>query len=78
MSYYCILFFMFARSLILTGGFFLITYFSLAQGYQHFYNEAKKALEEKHYPEFYTLIKKANVASSLPSNNFMVCRDASC
>jgi sugar lactone lactonase YvrE len=51
---------MFARSIILIGGFLLIGYLSLAQGYQHFYDEAKKALDEKHYPEFYTLIKKAN------------------
>ena len=51
---------MFARILILTGLFFLPGYFALAQGYQHFYNEAKKALDEKRYPEFYTLIKKAN------------------
>jgi len=51
---------MFARVIILTGGFFLLGYVSLAQGYQHFYNEAKKALEEKHYSEFYTLIEKAN------------------
>ena len=51
---------MFARALILTGVLFLMGYFALAQGYQHFYSEAKKALDEKRYPEFYTLIKKAN------------------
>ena len=51
---------MFARAIILTGVFFLIGYFASAQDYQHFFNEAKKALDEKRYQEFYTLIKKAH------------------
>ena len=51
---------MFTRARILTGVFFLIGYFALAQDYQHFFNEAKKALGEKQYQEFYTLIKKAH------------------
>ncbi len=51
---------MFARALNVTGVFFLMGYFALAQGYQQFYNEAKKALDENRYPEFYSLIKKAN------------------
>ena len=59
-SYYCILFFMSARPIILTGVFFLTGYFVIAQDYQHFFNEAKKALAEKRYQEFYTLIKKAH------------------
>ena len=49
-----------ARAIILTGVFFLIAYFVIAQDYQHFFNEAKKALGEKRYQEFYTLIKKAH------------------
>jgi hypothetical protein len=54
-SYYRILFSMFTRIIILLGVFFLISYFSLAQDYQHFFNEAKKALGEKRYQEYYTL-----------------------
>ena len=49
-----------ARAIILTGVFFLIVYFVTAQDYQHFFYEAKKALGEKQYQEFYTLIKKAH------------------
>src|SRR5688572_8876561 len=51
---------MYTRAIILTWASFLISYFSLAQDYQHFFNEAKKALSEKRYQEFYTLIKKAH------------------
>lgn len=51
---------MYTRAIILTWVSFLMSYFTLAQDYQHFYNEAKKALSEKRYQEFYTLIKKAH------------------
>ena len=51
---------MFTRVIILTGVFFLIGYFASAQDYQHFFNEAKRALGEKQYQEFYTLVNKAH------------------
>src|SRR5688572_22903935 len=60
MVYYCILSFMYTHAKILTGVFCLMSYFILAQDYQYFYNEAKKALSEKRYQEFYTMIKKAH------------------
>ena len=48
------------RAIILTGVFFLIGHFASAQDYQHFFNEAQKAMDEKRYQEFFSLIKKAH------------------
>ena len=47
-----------ARAIILTGVFFLIVYFVTAQDYQHFFNEAKKALAEKRYQNFIRRLKR--------------------
>jgi tetratricopeptide (TPR) repeat protein len=51
---------MFTRAIILLSVFFLLSYFAFAQDYQHFFSEAKKALSDKQYQEFYTLINKAH------------------